>query len=134
MKLHHTFGLIVFIGLIIVGIFVLAHPHNTSELTTDPAMNTLQTQLQGVWLGEGMYDDGTNWFMRYTFDDTTYRLETDSTYGEEGTYRISKKYEDGSMEITKTYKEGEKTYAMVIQFKDDNTFILEGLTMHRITE
>ena len=134
MKLHHTFGYIIFIVLILVGIFVWVRPEAQIEPIGDTEIDSVAETLQGIWLGEGVYEDGSDWYMRYEFSELSYTLETDSTYSEEGTYRISNVYGDGSIEVEKTYKEGERVHAMVIVFEDEFTFNLEGITMRHIVE
>jgi hypothetical protein len=134
MKAHHKLGYIIFVILIIVGVFVWVRPETQIDPSDEPVLDPTSEQLQGIWLGEGVYEDGSDWYMRYEFTGSNYTLETDSTYGETGTFEVSNLYEDGTIEIEKTYKEGERVHAMIITIEDEFTFNLEGMTMRHIVE
>lgn len=125
MKAHHWILLI--LSILIVGALLLWPKTHTTQVPTD--------ELTGTWRGGGLMEDGSEWWMKYEFfPDTTYKLTTNSDYGEEGRYVISERFLDGSIEIQKTWNTagGEKSYEFVIISTDDpNVILLEGVTLTR---
>lgn len=125
MKVHHWILLIV--SVLIVGGLLLWPKAPTTQSPTD--------ELTGTWSGGGVMEDGSEWWMKYEFyPDTTYKLTTNSGYGEEGQYVISERFLDGSIEIQKTWDTpgGEKFYEFIIMTTDDSDVILlEGVTLTR---
>jgi hypothetical protein len=134
MKTHYTIIISLAVVLIIIGTLVWANPTQAPDgLTIEPAYEEQTSTLLGSWRGEGQYDDESVWYMLYTFsDDNTFTLETDSTYEEDGTFRIVKEYNDGSVDVSKTYMDGERTHEMHVAFVDENTINIEGAQLLRI--
>ncbi len=122
MKLHHW--IILILAVILIGSFAM-WPRSTVEKVND--------ELTGSWRAGGVNDDGFEWIMRYTFDNGSYTLTTDTGYGENGTYKITKRFEDGSLLVLKTYDNGKKTYEMgVTTDPNHNTIYIEGAKLDRV--
>ncbi len=134
MKTQNIIVLSLAVVIAIIGSLIWASPsHAPNNVVVEPAYEEQSMALVGAWRGGGNYEDGSEWYMLYTFnEDGSYELETDSTYGESGTFRIAKLYNDGSVDVAKTYKEGEKNHEMHVALIDENTINVEGATLSRI--
>ncbi len=134
MKTQHIIMLSLAVVIAVIGTLVWANPSQAPDSVNIEPVYEEQTQaLLGTWRGEGHYDDNSLWYMIYNFnEDSTFTLETDSTYAESGTYKVVKTYEDGSIDVSKTYKEGERTNEMHIALTDENTIVIEGAQLSRI--
>jgi hypothetical protein len=120
MKAHHwAIALLAIVIIILLAFLPEALQNNHDELT-------------GSWRGGGVSAEGYEWYMIYDFDNGKYTLETDSGYSENGTYKITKRFDDGSITVEKTFYNGEKIFEMsIILDENQNSMTLEGVRMER---
>ncbi len=86
----------------------------------------------GSWKGGGTTKDGYKWFVIYTFNNGTYDMKTESAFKDNGTYVISKRFEDGSIKMTKTSIPFKKTYDIYNTFADNGkTLIIDGMKLQK---
>ena len=117
-------------GIILAAVFVLAalifflKPTFTHQPPPD--------EVTGVWHAEGVNKDGYAWRVTYTFNRGTYDLKTESPFTDQGTYEISKRFEDGSVRMTKTSTKFPQTYDIYITLsKDGKSMVIDGMTLLR---
>lgn len=121
MKTHHLILLI--IAVVLIGGWFL-WPQTTTQDLVD--------ELTGTWRGQASAQSEYQWWMEYKFENGLYTLTTDSSYTEEGTYKITERFLDGSILVKKTYANAAKEYIMTVMTTDDpDTITIEGATLTR---
>lgn len=97
-----------------------------------PIVQESKDEFTGVWHGEGTTKDGYSWFVEYTFKNGTYDMKTESTFKDNGTYEIVKRFEDNvSVQMRKTSIPFNKTYDIYISIVDPNTISIDGMKLYR---
>lgn len=97
-----------------------------------PTQEEAKDELTGTWHGGGTTSEGYEWFVDYTFQNGTYDMKTDSTFQDNGTYQITKRFEDNvSLQITKTSIPFNKTYDIYISLIDENTIMIDGMKLQK---
>ena len=103
-----------------------------TQKTQAPTIQEAKDEFTGTWHGGGTTKDGYEWFVDYTFKSGTYDMKTDSTFKDNGTYVITKRFEDNvSVQMTKTSIPFNKTYDIYITKVDQDTIMIDGMKLYR---
>ena len=112
------------------GLFLTNKIPNTASTSL---LEEAKDEFTGTWRGEGITKENYKWFVVYTFKNGTYDMTTDSAVKDNGTYVITKRFEDKSIQITKTSVPFNKTYDVFNVFSDNgDTLSIEGMKFHRV--
>lgn len=123
-----------FIGSIILAIVVIGFGgfFLIQKIQSPNVLQESKDEFTGTWHGGGETKDGYAWFVDYTFKNGTYDMKTDSTFKDNGTYEIVKRFEDNvSVQMRKTSIPFNKTYDIYISLVDKDTIMIDGMKLTR---
>ncbi|OGL96599.1 hypothetical protein A2318_02905 [Candidatus Uhrbacteria bacterium RIFOXYB2_FULL_45_11] len=120
-------GSIILVGILfgLGGFFLL-------QRTYSPTVQEVKDEFTGTWRADSVTKDGYAWFVEYSFKNGAYDMKTESTFKDNGTYQIIKRFEDNvSVQMQKTSIPYNKMYDIYISILDENTIMIDGMKLYR---
>ena len=117
--------------IVVLGIGAFFVLQKTQPPSTTTPTREATDEFTGTWHGGGTTKDGYAWFVDYTFKNGTYTMKTDSSFKDEGTYQIVKRFEDNvSIQMRKQSIPFKKEYDIYISLAPDKQSItIDGMKL-----
>ncbi len=124
---------IILIGSLVLAIFLVGiGGFFLTQTIQSPTNQQTKDEFTGTWRGDGKTKDGYDWFVEYSFKNGMYEMKTESTFKDNGTYTIIKRFEDNvSVQMSKTSTLFNKSYDIYISKLDKDTIMIDGMKLYR---